>query len=109
LQIIKIHTKKKPLDADVYLEKLAADTSGYTGADIISVASAAVMLALREHIARYSDPKEAENYSKDFKVKMQHFKDAMKEVRPLSSQELEMYKNIAEKFGMPSSISAGAA
>lgn len=111
LQILKIHTKKKPLDKDVDIGKLAGDMEGYTGADIASVASAAVMLALREHIAKYSDDaKEAESHAKDLKVKMQHFRDAMKKVRPLSSQELDMYKNIAEKFGMPmSSRATGAA
>lgn len=110
LQIIKIHTKKKPLDKDVDVEKLAGDMDGYTGADIASVASAAVMLALREHIAKYKgDAKEAESHSKDLKVKMQHFREAMAKVRPLSSQELDMYRNIAEKFGMPSRVSSGAA
>jgi transitional endoplasmic reticulum ATPase len=47
LQIIKIHTKKKPLDKDIDLEQLADKTEGYTGADIASLSSAAVMLALR--------------------------------------------------------------
>lgn len=102
LQIIKIHTKKKPLDKDVNIEQLANDMNGYTGADIASVASAAVMLALREHVSKYSsDAKDAESHAKELKVKMQHFREAMAKVRPLSSQELDMYKNIAEKFGMP--------
>ena len=30
---------------------------------------------------------------------MKHFEEAMKKVRPLSSQELSMYKNIASRFG----------
>src|SRR5215211_5441409 len=51
LQIIKIHTKKKPLADDVNLEQLADHTDGYTGADIASLSSAAVMLALREHVS----------------------------------------------------------
>ena len=106
LQIIKIHTKKKPLDSDINIEQLASDTNGYTGADIASVASTAVMLAMREHISKYKgDAKEAESHAKDLKVKMQHFKEAMTKVRPLSTQELDMYKNIAERFGMPSSPS----
>ncbi|MEO9364368.1 MAG: CDC48 family AAA ATPase [Nitrososphaera sp.] len=109
LQIIKIHTKKKPLGKDVDVEKLAVDMDGYTGADIASVASAAVMLALREHIAKYSgDAKQAESHAKDLKVNMQHFREAMAKVRPLSSQELDMYRNIAEKFGMPSRASGAA-
>jgi transitional endoplasmic reticulum ATPase len=57
MQIIKIHTKKKPLASDVNLEQLADHTEGYTGADIASLSSAAVMLAMREHISKYAEPK----------------------------------------------------
>ena len=99
LQIIKIHTKKKPLDQDVNIEVLADKTDGYTGADIASLSSAAVMLALREHITKYPDSKEAEKQTKDLKINMQHFEDAMKKIRPLSKQEIDMYKNVANKFG----------
>lgn len=99
LQIIKIHTKKKPLDLDVDIEVLADKTDGYTGADIASLSSAAVMLALREHITKYPDSKEAEKQTKDLKINMKHFEDAMKKIRPLSKQEIDMYKNVANKFG----------
>src|SRR5919112_1561565 len=50
LQIIRIHTKKKPLAEGINVEQLADHTDGYTGADIASLSSAAVMLALREHV-----------------------------------------------------------
>ena len=99
LQIIKIHTKKKPLAEDVNFEDLADKTDGYTGADIASLSSAAVMLALREHITKYPDSKEAEKQAKDLKINMKHFDDAMKKIRPLSKQEVDMYKNVANKFG----------
>lgn len=99
LQIIKIHTKKKPLDKDIDIEKLADKTEGYTGADIASLSSAAVMLSLREHIAKYPDPKIAEKHTEDLKIGMKHFDEAMKKIRPLSKQELEMYKNVATQFG----------
>jgi transitional endoplasmic reticulum ATPase len=99
LQIIKIHTKKKPLAEDVNIEHLADKTDGYTGADIASLSSAAVMLALRQHISKYTDPKEAENHAKELKISMKHFEDAMMKIRPLSRQELDMYKNVARQFG----------
>ena len=101
LQILKIHTEKKLLAQDVGLERIAGDMEGYTGADIASVCSAAVMFALRAHIAKYKDPKEAEEHAKELKIGMQHFRDAMIKVRPLSLQELDMYRDIAEKFGAP--------
>src|ERR687893_1082039 len=101
LQIIKIHTKKKPLAEDVNIEELADHTDGYTGADIASLSSAAVMLALREHVSKYKDPKEADSHLQELKVHMKHFEEAMKKIRPLSNQELSMYKTIAEQFGRP--------
>ena len=101
IQIIKIHIKKKPLDDSVDIEKLADQTEGYTGADIASLSSAAVMLALREHVSKYKDPKEAEEHKEELKIHMTHFEDAMKKIRPLSTQELNMYKIIAEQFGKP--------
>jgi transitional endoplasmic reticulum ATPase len=101
-QIILIHTKKKPLADDINIDNLASKTDGYTGADIAAVASAAVMLALREHISKYGKPQEAESHAKELKIHMRHFEDAMKKVRPLSSQELDMYKMISERFERPS-------
>jgi transitional endoplasmic reticulum ATPase len=101
IQIIKIHIKKKPLDDVVDIEKLADQTEGYTGADIASLSSAAVMLALREHVSKYKDPKEAEDHKEELKIHMKHFEDAMKKIRPLSTQELNMYKVISEQFGQP--------
>ena len=101
LQIIKIHTKKKPLADDVDTNQLAGATEGYTGADIASLSSAAVMLALREHVSKYKDPKEADSHIQELKIHMRHFEEAMKKIRPLSTQELSMYKRIAEHFGKP--------
>src|ERR687891_374404 len=101
IQIIKIHTKKKPLAGDVNIEELADNTEGYTGADIASLSSAAVMLALREHVSKYEDPKEAEKHKEELKIQMGHFEEAMKKIRPLSTQELNIYKRISEQFGKP--------
>ena len=99
LQILKIHTKKKPLAEDVSIEKLADKTDGYTGADIASLSSAAVMLALREHVDKYPIPKEAEKNTQELKISMKHFEEAMVKIRPLSKQELDMYKNVSKQFG----------
>jgi len=101
LQILKIHTKNKPLSDDVNLQQLADLSEGYTGADISSMSSAAVMLALRKHILKYPNPDEAEKFARELKLHMQEFEEAMKKIRPLSSQELTMYKRISEEFGKP--------
>jgi transitional endoplasmic reticulum ATPase len=101
IQIIKIHTTKKPLGQDVKIEELADNTDGYTGADIASLSLAAAMLALREHISKYADPKESDKHAEELRIQMRHFEEAMKKIRPLSTQELNMYKRISEQFGKP--------
>jgi transitional endoplasmic reticulum ATPase len=107
LQIIKIHTKKKPLAENINMDQLASGTEGYTGADIASLSSAAVMLALREHVSRYDDPKQADSHIHELKIHTRHFEEAMKKIRPLSTQELDMYKKISELFGKPEVSNGG--
>src|ERR687884_407424 len=101
IQIVKIHTRKKPLAEDVTVEQLADHTDGYTGADIASLSSAAVMLALREYVSKYPDPNESDKHLPELRIHMHHFEEAMKKIRPLSTQELKMYKRISEEFGRP--------
>src|SRR5690349_14495265 len=101
LQILKIHTKKKPLASDVKIEQLANLTEGYTGADIASLSSAAVMLAMREHVSKYPNPNESDKHLQELRIHMHHFEEAMKKIRPLSTQELKMYERISEQFGRP--------
>jgi transitional endoplasmic reticulum ATPase len=101
IHIMKIHTRKKPLAEDVTIEQLADHTDGYTGADIASLSSAAVMLALREYVSKYPDPKESDKHLQELRIHMHHFEEAMKKIRPLSTQELKMYKPISEQFGRP--------
>jgi transitional endoplasmic reticulum ATPase len=101
IQIIKIHTRKKPLGEDVTIEQLADHTDGYTGADIASLSSAAVMLALREYVSKYPEPQESDKHLPELRIHMNHFEEAMKKVRPLSTQELKMYERMSEEFGRP--------
>jgi hypothetical protein len=39
---------------------------------------------------------------------MRHFEDAMKKIRPLSTQELNMYRRMAEQFGKSDLPSVGS-
>jgi transitional endoplasmic reticulum ATPase len=101
IQIMKIHTRSLPLAEDAKIEQLAERTEGFTGADIASFVSTAVMLAIREHIAKYENPQDAEKHAKELRVQMRHIEEAMKKIRPLSKPELDWYKRIAEQFGRP--------
>lgn len=48
LHILKLHTKNKPLAADVSIDSLAKDTFGFSGAQLESVTNEAAILAMRE-------------------------------------------------------------
>ncbi len=48
LEILKLHTRNKPLAEDVSLEELAKETFGFSGAHLESLANEAAILAMRE-------------------------------------------------------------
>lgn len=48
LEILKVHTKKIPLDENVNLEILARGTPGFSGADLANLVNEAALLAARE-------------------------------------------------------------
>ncbi|MBX7104794.1 MAG: ATP-dependent zinc metalloprotease FtsH [Gemmataceae bacterium] len=52
LDILKVHTRNKPLGDDVDLEALARSTIGMTGADLRNLANEAALLAARENKSR---------------------------------------------------------
>src|SRR5689334_17673763 len=54
-EILNIHTKRKPLDNTVDLEKISELTEMWTGADIAAIVNAAAMSAIKEHVAAISE------------------------------------------------------
>ena len=50
IQILKIHTRNKPLASDVSLESIADELEGKSGADIEAIVSEATMAAMREFV-----------------------------------------------------------
>lgn len=98
-EIFRLHLKNTPLAEDVDLEKLAEITEGYTGADIAGVCSAAKLLAIREHVEKYKDVEDAKRDLSELKVSLRHILEALKKVKPLSTREMDFYKEVAEKFG----------
>lgn len=52
LEIVKIHTRKKPLAADVRIRQVAAKLEGRTGAEIQLACNRAALHAIREHMRR---------------------------------------------------------
>ncbi len=50
LEILKLHTRNKPLAGDVNLESIARETFGFSGAHLESLANEAAILAMRENL-----------------------------------------------------------
>lgn len=55
LEILKVHFKNKPVEADVDLESLAKKTAGSSGADLANIANEAAITAAREGHKAISD------------------------------------------------------
>jgi len=91
-EILKIHTRGKPLEKDVDLDKLAEKMINYTGAEIAAVTNEAVMLAMRDYVLKGGDVEE--DKVKQLKVGMKYFERAMENVEPLSDMDLERYSNM---------------
>ena len=92
-EILKIHTKGKPLADDVDLDKLAAKMGLFTGAEIAAVCNEAMMLAIRDYVLDGGDPEE--DKIKDVKVGMKYFEKAMDKVEPMSETELKKYEKMS--------------
>ena len=79
IEILKIHTKKKPLAKDVDITKLAEMTEGYTGAELAAAANAASMTAIKQYVKAHG--KEAETGTGDLTITMRDFEEAIKETK----------------------------
>ncbi len=87
LQILKVHTKTMPLSADMDLERIAAETDGYVGADLENLCREAGMMAYR------SDPEASI-------VDDEAFHRAMKVIKPsVDSEVISFYENLAKSMG----------
>ncbi|KAF2190980.1 AAA-domain-containing protein [Zopfia rhizophila CBS 207.26] len=86
-QIFQIHTRKRPLAEDVDLNVLASRTEGSSGADIKSLCSNAVELAISDY-EKIPDGQHAEP-----EIRMCHFKRALdKHVPHTIKEEAERYE-----------------
>jgi transitional endoplasmic reticulum ATPase len=77
-KIFEIHTRKKPLDSDVNLDKLVEMTEGSTGADIAAIVNAAAMTAIKEHV---------ESKQGKLKISIKNFEAALNKVQTRSSRK----------------------
>jgi transitional endoplasmic reticulum ATPase len=71
LQILKIHTRGKPLARDVNLRQMAVRIKDFSGADVELMCRRASMIAIKEHLKRGRGV---------LRIKHAHFEEALKEV-----------------------------
>lgn len=81
LHILKLHTRNKPLAADVSVDTLAKDTFGFSGAQLESVTNEAAILAMR-------DASE--------KITSAHFRSAIEKV--MMGEKLDRLPSREEKY-----------
>ncbi|MDX1531669.1 MAG: AAA family ATPase, partial [Rhodothermales bacterium] len=90
LKILRIHTRDMPLGDDVDLGQIAAQTSGYTGADLENLVRRAGLEALRASLA---------DGSEEPRVVQAQFEKALQETRASVTPETEQeYRRMAERL-----------
>jgi transitional endoplasmic reticulum ATPase len=79
--ILDVHTREKPLAEDVDLDALAAETEGYSGADVAALCRAASMRAIRERTDAVG-PEAASANAGEIRIDADHFAAARESIRP---------------------------
>jgi transitional endoplasmic reticulum ATPase len=101
-EILMIHTKRKPLDHTVNIDRLVELTEGYTGADIAAITNAAAMSAIKEYIvdnnkvgSNNQDIKhKSEGKKKEFKISMKHFEAAIQKIKKKATTTINNPDNL---------------
>jgi len=90
LEILQIHTRGMPLAEDVDLEKIAAITHGFVGADLEALCKEAAMISLRNLLPRidFESAYIPCEVISELLVSMEHFYAALKEVEPSAIREI---------------------
>lgn len=90
LEILQIHTRHMPLVQDVDLERLAAVTHGFVGADAEYLCKEAAMKTLRRVLPemKMEDEKLGPEFLNKLEVTMADFENALKDVMPSAMREV---------------------
>jgi len=76
LEILKIHTKDRPLSAEVDLKELAKETAGLAGSDLAYICKRAVILAIGDVVSLPGESRRT-----GLSVSVGHFRAAISEVQ----------------------------
>ena len=97
VEILKVHARDKPLSLDVSLERLAALTDGFTGADLETLINDATLAAVRRN--REDQQSTVEMSMADFELALQNMKSANRQFDRLDSILVESVTQFAEPTG----------
>ena len=87
--ILEVHTRDMPLADDVKIEKIAAMTQGFVGADLASLARESAMKCLSKHISKLDlDKPIPQSVLETMKVTMADFADALADIEPSGMREV---------------------
>jgi len=89
-EILEIHTRGMPLGEDVDLNRLAAVTHGFVGADLEAICREAAMSCLRSFFPKVDFSSDYIPYEElsSLKVTQQNFQEALNEVEPSAIREI---------------------
>ena len=74
-EILDVHTRGAPLGEGIELDDIAADTAGYSGAELEAIVREASMRAIRE-VASETDPHKADRRADEVVIERPHFEAA---------------------------------
>ncbi|XP_042448890.1 cell division cycle protein 48 homolog, partial [Zingiber officinale] len=89
LEVLRIHTKNMKLSDDVDLERIAKDTHGYVGADLVALCTEAALQCIREKmdIIDLEDESIDAEIMNSMSVTNEHFKTALGSSNPSALRE----------------------
>jgi transitional endoplasmic reticulum ATPase len=89
--ILEVHTRDMPLADDVKIEKIAAMTQGFVGADLASLARESAMKCLSKHISKLDlDKPIPQSVLETMKVTMADFAEALADIEPSGMREVSV-------------------
>jgi len=90
-EIVQIHTRGMPLDKDVSVDRLAAITHGFVGADIAALAREAAMKCLARFVPEFElDKPVPPPVLEKMLVTQADFEEALKDIEPSAMREVSV-------------------
>lgn len=90
-EILKIHTRGKPISKDAGLKELALRAAGLSGADVELLCQRASIIAIREHL---------KNRKKKLRITEKHFAEALDEIKSKIIANVEFKSEPPERLSV---------